>query len=134
MDLLGNAPLLTICVFTRTIPDTEMVQIDAEKNIFRLLSNEEVVQTVAQALSDDFETHIKLSNIRIGSIQIDMMLEDLNRLEYIKELSDKYVLSNILDSVLMTPEFIESCQAEDVFVEALLDEDSYQQVKLHACE
>ena len=134
MDLLGNAPLLTICVFTRTIPDTEMVQIDAEKNVFRLLSNEEVVQTVAQALSDDFETHIKLSNIRIGSIQIDMMIEDLSRLEYIKELSDKYVLSNILDSVLMTPEFIESCQAEDVFVEALLDEDSYQQVKLHACE
>ena len=111
-----------------------MVQIDAEKNIFRLLSNEEVVKKVAQALSVDFETHVKLSNIRIGSIKIDMLIEDLSRLDYIKELSDKYVLSNIVDSILMTPEFIESCQAEDVFVEAVLDEDSYQQVKLHAGE
>ena len=65
----------------------------------------------------------------MGSIMVDMVLGDLSKLEYIKKLSDKYVLSNIIDSILMTPEFIESCQAEDVGLEAVIDEESYNQIK-----
>ena len=77
----------------------------------------------------ELEVPIKLKNARTGSIKIDMLLGDMSRLEYIKELSDKWVLSNVVDSILMTPEFIESCNAEDVVLEVILEEDSYQQVK-----
>ena len=94
-----------------------------------MLSSEEVVQALAQTLSEEFEATIKLTNVRTGSIKVDMMLGDLSRLDYIKELSDEWVLSNIVDSILMTPEFIESCEAEDVAIDVVLDEESYQQVR-----
>ena len=94
-----------------------------------MLSSEEVVQALAQKLSEEFEATIKLTNARTGSIKVDMMLGDLSRLDYLKELSDEWVLSNIVDSILMTPEFIESCQAEDVAIDVVLDEESYQQVR-----
>ena len=58
-----------------------------------------------------------------------MILGDLSKLEYIKELSDTWVLSNIVDNILMTPEFIQSCKAEDVGLEVVVDEDSYNQIK-----
>ena len=63
-----------------------------------------------------------------------MVLGDLSRLEYIKEMSDKWVLSSIVDRILMTPEFISSCQAEDVALEVVVDEESYQQLKSHSGE
>ena len=94
-----------------------------------MLSSEEVVQALAQKLSEEFEATIKLTNARTGSIKVDMMLGDLSHLDYLKELSDEWVLSNIVDSILMTPEFIESCQAEDVAIDVVLDEESYQQVR-----
>ena len=109
-----------------------MVHHEAETNVFELVSTKHIQTQMARVLSESFQTNTELSNVRMGSINIDMMIEDLSRLDYIKELSDKWVLSNIVDSILMTPEFFESCLAEDVFVEAVLDEDSYQQVKLHA--
>ena len=58
-----------------------------------------------------------------------MILEDLSKVEYIKELSDKWVLSNMIDSILMTSEFISTCQADDVAVEVVVDEESYKQIK-----
>ena len=58
-----------------------------------------------------------------------MILGDLSKLEYIKELSDTWVLSNIVDNILMTPQFIQSCLAEDVGLEVVVDEDSYKQIK-----
>ena len=67
----------------------------------------------------------------MGSIMVDMILGDLSKLEYIKELSDTWVLSNIVDNILVTPEFIQSCKAEDVGLEVVVDEDSYKQIKSH---
>ena len=90
--------------------------------------------SLSKTMSDTVDTKIKLENGRIGSIKVDAILEDLSSLEYIKELSDTWVLSNIMDSILMTPEFIESCQAEDVSIIAVLNEESYQQFKSHIGE
>ena len=130
----GNPSLLTLVITTNTLPDTKTVHTSAENNLLSLLQSDEVLQSLAQTLSKNFEACITLSGVRIGSIKVDMVLEDLSRLEYIKEMSDKWVLSSVVDSALMTPEFIESCQAEDVALEVVLDNESYQQLKSHSGE
>ena len=127
--LKGNNHLLTLVITTSTQPDNEIVHTSAEANLLSLLQSEEVLQSLAQTLSEEFEAYIKLNGVRKGSIKVNMVLEDLSKLEYIKEMSDKWVLSTIVDSVLMTPEFIESCQAEDVVLDVVIDEQSYQQLK-----
>ena len=132
--ITGNIPPLTLVITTNTVPDSEQVHLEAENNIFRLLLSEKERSRLAEALSDEFETTIKLDNVKMGSIRVDMRLGNLSKLEYLKELSDKLVMTNIVDSILMTPEFIESCQAEDVAINVIIDEESYQQVKLHAGE
>ena len=125
----GNPYPLTIHITTKTLPDTEQVRQEAENNVFTLLASETAVKALSQSLSEELEATITLNNVRMGSIMVDMVLGDLSKLAYIKKLSDKYVLSNIIDSILMTPEFIESCQAEDVGLEAVIDEESYNQIK-----
>ena len=120
---------MTIRITTKTLPDTEQVRQEAENNVFTLLESETAVKALSQSLSEELEATITLNNVRMGSIMVDMVLGDLSKLDYIKKLSDKYVLSNIIDSILMTPEFIESCEAEDVGLEAVIDEESYNQIK-----
>ena len=93
------------------------------------LSTNEGIKSLSNNLSETLDTPINLTNGRLGSIKVDMTLGDLSSLEYIKELSDTWVLSNIMDSILMTTEFIESCQAEDVAITAVLEEESYQRFK-----
>ena len=130
----GNLNVLTLDITTSTQPHTETVNISAENNLLSLLKSKEVLQSVAQTLSEQFEAHVKLTDVRKGSIKVDMVLEDLSGLEYIKEMSDKWALTNIVDNILMTQEFIESCQAEDVIIEVVVDEVSYQQLKSHCGE
>ena len=84
---------------------------------------------LAQDLSKKLEAAIELNNVRLGSIMVDMILGDLSKLEYIKYLSDTWVLSNMVDGILMTPEFISTCQAEDVALDVVVDEESYKQIK-----
>ena len=127
--ITGNGLKLTICMTTRTVPETDHVQELAERNLLEHLSSVEGITSLSNSLSETLDTPINLTNGRIGSIKVDAILEDLSSLEYIKELSDTWVLSNIMDSILMTPEFIESCQAEDVSLLAVLDEESYQRIK-----
>ena len=88
-----------------------------------------MIAALAESLSQEFCTIVELTNIRKGSIKMDMSIEDPSRLEYIKYLSDKGVLSDIIDCFLMTPDFISSCQAQDVAVEAVIDEESYNHLK-----
>ena len=98
--------------------------------MYNHIKSKEVLSKLSQDLTNEFATKIKLDKVTMGSIQMDMKLKDLTRLEYLKELSDKWVLSNIMDCILMTPEFIESCQADDVAIDVIIDEESYQKVKL----
>ena len=132
--LTANAPVLTLIITTSTVPDTKTLHTSAENNLLSLLKSEEVLQALAHTLAQTFEANIKLNGVRKGSIKVDMVLGDLSRLEYIKEMSDKWVLSSIVDNILMTPEFISSCQAEDVALEVVVDEESYQQLKSHSGE
>ena len=127
--ITGNRPKLTICMTTRTVPETDHVQKIAENNLLKRLSSKEEIISLSTTLSETLDTPINLTNGRSGSVKVDAILEDLSSLEYIKELSDTWVLSNIMDSILMTPEFIESCHAEDVSLLAVLDEESYQRIK-----
>ena len=114
---------------TKTHQDSEEVRYDAENNVYTLLASQEVITALSQSLSQELHASITLNNVRMGSIMVDMILGDLSKLEYIKELSDTWVLSNIVDNILMTPEFIQSCLAEDVGLEVVVDEDSYKQIK-----
>ena len=125
---------LTMTITTGSDPDTEEVRVSTEKNLFKQLSSDDNLKSFAQALSKELKVPVKLNNVRTGSIKVDIILGDMSRLEYIKELSDKWVLTNIVDSILITPGFIESCHAEDVIIEVILDEDSYQQVKSFCSE
>ena len=131
--ITGNFSQLTLSITPNTIPDTEEVRESAVNWLFQKLSSEALLPLLAQTLSEILEYTVTLVNVRAGSIKVDMILEDMSRLEYLKELSDNWVLSNIVDSTLMTPELveelIESCHAEDVSIKAVIDEDSYQQVK-----
>ena len=124
-----STPPLTLRITTKTLPDTEEIQRDAQNNVYTLLTTEETVRALAKNLSDEFEAKVNLNNVRLGSIMVDMILEDLSKVEYIKELSDKWVLSNMIDSILMTSEFISTCLADDVAVEVVVDEESYKQIK-----
>ena len=94
-----------------------------------MLATAETARALIDALSEELEANVNLNNVRLGSILVDMILEDLSKVEYIKELSDKWVLSNMIDSILMTPEFISTCLADDVAVEVVVDEESYKQIK-----
>ena len=125
----GNTSFVTLIITPQTLPDNEQIRSKAENNLLTNLSSDEVKSLLSQKLSGKLETDIHLTNTRIGSIKVDMILGDLSRLENLKEMSDKWVLSNLMDSILMTPEFIESCGAEDVAIDALLDEESYQRIK-----
>ena len=128
----GRSVCLTICLIVRTLPDTEEVQSRSEDSLYRHLSDQEVIAALAQSLSQEFCTVVVLGNIRTGSIKMDMSIEDPSRLEYIKYLSDKGVLSDIIDCILMTPDFISSCQAQDVAIEAFIDEESYANLKIQS--
>ena len=132
--LTGSTDPLSLVFTTQTLPDNKKIQERAENNLLTVLSSEEVKSELSEALSGKLYTHTKLTHVRVGSIRVDMILGDLSRVENLKELSDKGVLSNIMDNILMTPEFIESCQAgdvviEDVAIEVVLDEKSYQRIK-----
>ena len=127
--ITGNPAALIISITTKTVPKDDPVQESAQKNLLEHLSSEEGITSLSNSLSVTLDTPINLTNGRLGSIKVDMTLGDLSSLEYIKELSDTWVLSNIMDSILMTPEFIESCQAEDVAITAVIEEDSYQRFK-----
>ena len=130
----GNLPVLLLVINTNTLPDNETVHTLSENNLFLLLQSDEVLQSLAQTLSEEFETYIKLNGVRKGSIKVDMVLGDLSRLEYIKEMSDKGVLSSIVDRILITSEFISSCQADDVTLDVVVNEESYQQLKSRSGE
>ena len=127
--ITDSSSSLTIHITPRTHPDNEEVQAEAQNNVYRLLMPEETVTALSQTLSEAFKTKVNLQNVRLGSIMVDMMLEDLSKLEYIKDLSDKWALSNIVDNALITPEFLESCQAEYVELEVVVDEESYKQLR-----
>ena len=130
--ITDSTPPLTIRLTARTLPDNEDIRIETENNLYTLLMSEAAIRALAEQLSEEFEAKIKLDNVRMGSIVVDMMLEDLSKLEYIKDLSDKWVLSNIVDNILITPEFLGSCQAQYVELEAVVDEESYKQLRSQA--
>ena len=127
--ITGGSSLLTICITTKTEPDTEEIQYDAKNKVYTLLTSKETVSRLTQDLSKKFEATVIVKNVRLGSIMVDMILGDLSKLEYIKYLSDNWVLSNMVDNILITPEFITTCQAEDVALDAVVDEESYKQIK-----
>ena len=128
MFTAGNTPL-AICITTKTEPDTEEIRCDAKNKVYTLLKSKETVSKLAQDLRKKFEATVIVDNVRLGSIMIDLVLEDLSKVEYIKYLSDNWVLSNIVDNILITPEFISSCQAKDVALDVLIDEESYKKIK-----
>ena len=127
-----------MCINPKTYPETEEIQSEAENLVLEHLSSEEVLTELAEALSEESDTLITLSNVRVGSIKMDMQVADLSLIDYIKHLSDQGVLTNIIDNILMTPSFVSSCvsvcQAEDVAVEAVIEEESYRQIKLYSGE
>ena len=125
---------MTLLVSAKTQPDNKEILCDAENKLLALLSNEKELETLAQKLSTEFKATVKLNSVRMGTVKVDMLLGDLTRLEYLKELSDKWVLSNIVDRILITPDFIESCLAEDVAIDVVVEEESYQKAKLDACK
>ena len=127
--ITANTEPLALIVNSHTLQDNEDIHKKAENNLLSKLSSEEVKSELSHQLSRKLNTEVKLSKIVMGSIKVDLIFEDLSRLEKLKELSDKWVLTNLMDSILMTPEFIESCQAEDVAIDVVLDEESYQRIK-----
>ena len=114
----------------RTIPNTPELRTEAEEKLYTQLSKDEGLSPLKETLSEELDTQVELENISLGSIRVDMVLSDLSKLEYLKHLSDKAVLTNIVDHLLMTPEFISSCQAKDVALEAVVEEESYK--RLHS--
>ena len=127
--ITGDSHLLTLCITTKTEPDTEEIRYDAENKVYTLLTSKETVTRLTQDLSKKFEATVIVDNVIRGSIMVEIILGDLSKLEYIKYLSDNWVLSNMVDNILITPEFISSCQAKDVALDIVVDEKSYKQIK-----
>ena len=125
---------MTIDITIETAPEDEQIHKLAEKVLFKHLSSDKNKAELSQTLSRKLDMSLAVKNTQIGSIKLDVILADLSSLEYIKELSDNWVLTNIMDSILITPEFIESCQAEDVSITAVLNEESYKRIKNLPCK
>ena len=127
--ITGNTEALTLIIETHTLPDNEDIHKKAENNLFSKLSSEEIKSELSQNLSRKLNTDVKLTDTVMGSIKVDIVMEDLSRLEHLKEMCDKWVLTNIMESILMTKELINSCGAEDVAIDVVLEEASYQRIK-----
>ena len=79
-------------------------------------------------LSRELNTKLQVEEIETGSIIIVIKLHDLDCLEKLRYLSRTEYLSNSIDDLLITDQFLEECQqiTSDITLHVTLLEESYQ--------
>ena len=113
-------------------PDSEINKQDAKNNLYSYLSHSSVQEKLSKDLSDELDTDLVVDKVYIGSVVMELIIKDYTELENIKSLSDTGVLSNIFGSLLLTPEYLSSCLADKVHIDAKVDDGSYQSMMAYA--
>ena len=119
---------LKIKLDTKVEPENEENKHDATDTLCSYLSDSSVQEKLTKDLSEELNTelHVEVDKVYEGSVMIDLRLKDYTELENIKYQSDTGVLSNIFGSLLLTPEYLSSCLADKVHIDAKVDDRSYQ--------
>ena len=106
---------LKMCITVTTLPNTKALMREAENILYKHLSLENTITKLSQCLSEVFRTSVDITDVKEGSIQMDLLLKNFYKVEYMNDLSDEGVLTNLIDSWLMTEEIISCCQADDCY-------------------
>ena len=131
--IIGNASRsLELTLDTTVEPNSESNKKDANDNLYNKLIQPSVQKELSLNLSEELGTEVEVGNVKTGSILLQLILKEYSELEYVKSLSDCGVLSNIFGNLLVTPEYLESCKADKVYVDAKVIERSYLELMEHA--
>ena len=113
-------------------PDSEKNKQDATENLHSYLSHSSVQEKLSKDLSDELDTELVVDKVYKGSVIIELKMKYYTELENIKSLSDTGVLSNIFGSLLVTSDYLSSCQADKVHIDAEVDDMSYKALMEYA--
>ena len=130
---LGNDPgTLKVKLETEVEPDSNVYKDNATNKLYNKLRLSSVKKQLSIDLSKKLHTRLEVDNVYSGSVMIELRLKDYTELENIKSLSDTGVLSNIFGSLLLTPDYKSSCLADKVYIDARVDDRSYQALMEYA--
>ena len=113
-------------------PDSEINKQDATNNLYSYLSHSSVQERLSEDLSDELDTDLEVDKVYKGSIVMELLMKDYTELENIKSMSDTGVLSNIFGSLLLTSDYLSSCLADKVHIDAKVDDGSFQALMAYA--
>ena len=114
-------------------------ELDTELEVFKVYLGPEinkqdstVQKQLSKDLSEELDTELEVDKVYEGSVMIELKIKDYTELENIKSLSDTGVLSNIFGILLLTAEYMTSCLADKVYIDATVDDTSYQDLMAYA--
>ena len=123
---------LKVNLDTKVKPDSEINKHNATENLYNNLRRSSVQKQLSKDLSEELDAELEVDKVYKGSVIIELKMKDYTELENIKSLSDTGVLSNIFGFLLLTPEYMASCKADQVHIDAKLDDRSYQSLMAYA--
>ena len=112
--------------------DSEINKQDATEKLYNKLRRSPVQKQLSKDLSEELDTELEIDKVYRGSVVMELIMKDYTELENIKSLSDTGVLSNIFGSLLLTSDYLSSCLADKVHIDAKLDDRSYQALMAYA--
>ena len=106
-----------------TTPDSEVNGRDAQLRLLQLLQEPQQQERLSAYLSQELETKIDVTNVKEGSVIVDILVEDKQAVDTLKFLSDTGLLSSMLQIHLITDQFIFQCLADrvDINVELVIN-------------
>ena len=115
---------------TKTNP--EQASKDIEEKLQTYLESDKGSKRLENHLSNELKHKLHLEKIEAGSIFIVIRLSSLDCLERLHYLSTTDYLSNTINHLLITKEFLTECAVSSVTLKVTLLEESYQRLLLIA--
>ena len=129
----GNNPrTLKVKLDTKVEPDSEINKQDATDNLYSYVRQFSVQKQLSKDISEELDTELEVDKVCKRGVIIELKMKDYTELENIKSLSDTGVLSNIFGSLLLTPEYMASCKADKVHIDAKVENRSYHSLMAFA--
>ena len=115
---------------TKTNPEQASKDIEEKLQIY--LESDKGSKRLENHLSNELKHKLHLEKIEAGSIFIVIRLSSLDCLERLHYLSTTDYLSNTINHLLITKEFLTECAVSSVILKVTLLEESYQRLLLTA--
>ena len=124
--------MLKVKLDTNVQPTNERNKEDATEKLYRML---EQLKQLSKDLSNKLYTELEVDKVYKhdnGGVIIELLIKEFTELENIKSLSETGVLSHIFGSLLLIPEYLSSCLADKVHIDAKVDDRSFQALMAYA--